>query len=228
MNIPYSHLVREGWPALALACAVALLASALFGLGLIAGLCWLAVLLLAAFFVHAPRHVPAQAGAVLAPADGRIDRIERGHDPYADREALVISVIPRTLSAHPSRACVDGVIRQVHHVPGTSLAHRLVSRLPVRSATVARPEALPQERNAVVIDSHGRIVTLVQVAGRLARRILCHARPGQVLTRGQCYGGVRFGSRVDVYLPVDAMLRVAPGDRVSATTSILATLPRMA
>ena len=83
-------------------------------------------------------------------------------------------------------------------------------------------------RFAVVIDSHGWTVTLVQVAGLLARRILCHARPGQVLTRGQRYGGVRFGSRVDVYLPIDAMPRVAPGDRVSATTTILATLPTTA
>lgn len=227
MTHPYPTLAREGWPTLAITLVAAVLASALFGLGLIAGLCWLAVLLLGFFFLHAPRHVPAQAGVVLAPADGRIDSIEHARDPYTDREALRISVIMRAFRVHPSRACVDGVVKQVQYFPGTTFARGLANRLPI--ASLAWPgDAGLQERNAVVIDSHGRTVTLVQVAGRLARRILCHARPGQVLTRGQCYGGVRFGSRVDVYLPVDALPRVAQGDRVSATTTILATLPTTA
>ena len=226
MNLPYPTLAREGWPMLALSVAAALLTTAALGLGMVSGLCWLAAMLIAGFFMHAPRHVPSQAGAVLAPADGRIERIEHARDPYTDREALVISVIMQAFRVHPSRACVDGIVQQVQYFPGTPFARELVNRLPASaSASVSQSS---QERSAVVIDSHGRTVTLVQVAGLLARRILCHARPGQVLTRGQRYGGVRFGSRVDVYLPIDAMPRVAPGDRVSATTTILAPLPTTA
>ena len=80
------------------------------------------------------------------------------------------------------------------------------------------------ERNAVVIESNGELVTLVQVAGLIARRILCTVKPGDTLTRGQRYGLIRFGSRVDIYLPPHAVPKVAPGERVSATTTILATL----
>jgi phosphatidylserine decarboxylase len=73
-----------------------------------------------------------------------------------------------------------------------------------------------------VIDAQGRTVTIVQVAGLIARRILCYVRQGDQLARGQRYGFIRFGSRVDVYLPPDAVSRVAPGDRVSASSTILA------
>jgi phosphatidylserine decarboxylase len=81
------------------------------------------------------------------------------------------------------------------------------------------------ERNAVIIDTpNGKTVTSVQVAGLIARRILCYVKPGEALTRGQRYGFIRFGSRVDVYLPTDARARVAIGEKVSATETILAEL----
>ena len=80
------------------------------------------------------------------------------------------------------------------------------------------------ERNAVVIASGPHTITLVQVAGLIARRILCYTQVGDKLTRGQRYGFIRFGSRVDVYLPVTATANVAPGDKVSATTTVIATL----
>lgn len=159
-----------------------------------------------------PRSVPAQAGAVLSPADGRVVRIEKARDPYADREALRISVFMNLFDAHANRASVDGVIRQVHYHPGVALSTELDTASP------------RHERNAVVIESNGQLVTLVQVAGLIARRILCHVKPGDTLTRGQRYGLIRFGSRVDIYLPPHAVPKVAPGERVSATTTILATL----
>ena len=117
-------------------------------------------------------------------------------------------------NAHSNRSSVDGVIRNVHYFPG-----RLVNvDLDAASAH--------NERNALVIDSHGHIVTLAQVAGWVARRILCYVKPGDTLMRGQRFGFIRFGSRIDVYLPTDAVVNVAPGDKVHATTSILATLPK--
>ena len=84
------------------------------------------------------------------------------------------------------------------------------------------------ERNAVVIDANlngqTHVVTLVQVAGLIARRILCYVQPGHNLVKGERYGFIRFGSRVDVYLPLNAVPQVGPGDKVHATTTVLATL----
>lgn len=159
-----------------------------------------------------PRAVPAVPGAVLAPTDGRVVRVDRVRDPYADRDALRISLTSSWVDGPSSRASVDGVVRSVQYHPG-----------PIFHASLD-PSSPLHERNAVIIDSAGHTVTLVQVAGWLARRILCQIKPGQTVTRGQRYGHVRFGARLEVYLPVTAVPRVAPGDRVSATTSILASL----
>lgn len=159
-----------------------------------------------------PRKAPAQSGAVLSPADGRVVKIEKARDPYANRDALRISVFMNLFDTQGNRASVDGVIQQVQYFPG----HLVSTDLDTASRH--------NERNAVVIDSHGQIVTLVQSAGLFARRILCHVKPGDRLTRGQRYGLIRFGSRVDVYLPPHAVPKVAPGEKVCATTTILATL----
>ncbi|MBI2732514.1 MAG: phosphatidylserine decarboxylase family protein [Aquabacterium sp.] len=164
------------------------------------------------YFRDPPRAVPSQAGVVLSPADGRIVRIEKARDPYADRDALRISVIMSLFNLHAIRASVDGVIRRVEYIPGQLLNTDL--------DTASRHH----ERNALVIESNGQLITLVQVAGLIARRILCWVKPGDTLTRGQRYGVIRFGARVDVYLPPNAVPKVAPGDKVSATTTILATL----
>jgi phosphatidylserine decarboxylase len=85
--------------------------------------------------------------------------------------------------------------------------------------------SLENERNALHLRTpQGRDVTCVQVAGLIARRILCYVEPGATLLRGQRYGFIRFGSRVDVYLPADARPRAALGDRVHATSTVLAEL----
>lgn len=180
---------------------------------------WLVVLSGAAALVlcllvwrASPREVPAQSGAVLSPADGRVVKIEKARDPYANRDALRISVFMNLFDTQGNRASVDGVVQQIQYFPG----HLVSTDLDTASRH--------NERNAVVIDSQGQIVTLVQSAGLFARRILCHVKAGDRLTRGQRYGLIRFGSRVDVYLPPHAVPKVAPGEKVCATTTILATL----
>ncbi|MGE5451851.1 MAG: phosphatidylserine decarboxylase [Acidobacteriota bacterium] len=214
MISPSFIAAREGWPYVALALISAIAATYSTGLSLLTMLCWLTVAWVFHLFRDPPRTVPVAPGAILSPADGRVVKIERARDPYADRDALKISVFMNLFNTHANRSCVDGVIRQVQYFPG-----RLVNvDLDAASAD--------NERNAVVIDSHGHVVTLAQVAGLVARRILCSVKPGDALMRGQRFGAIRFGSRVDVYLPTDAILNVAPGDKVMATTSILATLPK--
>jgi phosphatidylserine decarboxylase len=212
MSYPFPLPIRENWPALGFFLLVCVLATLWLGPWTAAAAVLAALIGHFVFFRDPPRAIPAQAGAVLSPADGRIVRIEKARDPYADRDALRISVFMSLFNLHANRASVDGVVRQVHYIPGQFVNADL--------DTASRHH----ERNALVIESNGQIVTLVQVAGLIARRILCRVRPGDTLTRGQRYGAIRFGARVDIYLPPHAIPKVAPGDKVSATTTILATL----
>ncbi|HEU4460317.1 MAG TPA: phosphatidylserine decarboxylase [Methylibium sp.] len=212
MNYPHPILAKEGWPFIAVAFFVAVFASFFLG-PVIAFVCWLLLAFVVQFFRDPPRSVPSEANAVLSPADGRIVKIEKVRDPYAERDALLISVFMNVFNVHSNRASVDGTVKSVQYFPGAFVNADLDKA------------STSNERNAVVIDAHGKTVTLVQVAGLIARRILCYTKPGDVLTRGDRYGFIRFGSRVDVYLPTDAVARVAPGDTVAATSTILATLP---
>lgn len=210
-SYPHPILAREGWPFIALAL---LLAVGMQGwLGFWPALpFWLALVFVVQFFRDPPRAVPQQPGVVLSPADGRIVRVETVRDPYANRDALLISVFMNVFNVHSNRASVDGQVQQVMYFPGSFV-----------NADLDKASS-ENERNAVVIDSHGTTVTLVQVAGLIARRILCYVKPGDTLQRGQRYGFIRFGSRVDVYLPPNAQAQVAPGDKVYATTTVLAQL----
>ncbi len=212
MDYPHPILAKEGWPFIAIAFFVAMFAS-FFLPDFVAVLCWLVLAFVVQFFRDPPRVVPTEKGAVLSPADGRIVRIEKVRDPYADRDALLISVFMNVFNVHSNRASVDGTVKRIQYFPG-----KFVNADLDKAST-------ENERNAMVIDAWGQTVTLVQVAGLIARRILCYAHEGDTLQRGQRYGFIRFGSRVDVYLPTDAVPRVAAGEKVSATSTILAVLP---
>ena len=214
-HYPHPILAREGWPFISLALVLSLLATVLWG-GVAAIPFYIVLVFVLQFFRDPPRPVPELANAVLSPADGRIVKIEKVRDPYADRDALLISVFMNVFNVHSNRASVDGVVRVVQYFPGLFVNADLDKA------------SLENERNAVVIDAtvngQQHVVTLVQVAGLIARRILCYVHPADVLAKGERYGFIRFGSRVDVYLPLSAIPKVAPGDKVSATTTVLATL----
>jgi phosphatidylserine decarboxylase len=211
MNYPHPILAKEGWPFIGITLAIAVLAS-WFGSLLLALPAWLAFIFVVQFFRDPPRAVPEQKDAVLSPADGRIVKIEKVRDPYAERDALMISVFMNVFNVHSNRAGVSGAVRKVQYFPGLFVNADLDKA------------SIENERNAVVIDVGGQLVTQVQVAGLIARRILCYVKEGDVLAKGQRYGFIRFGSRVDVYLPLHAVPKVSPGDKVYATTTILATL----
>jgi len=214
-HYPHPILAREGWPFIGLAVVLSLLATMLWG-GVAAIPFYIVLVFVLQFFRDPPRPVPDQVNAVLSPADGRIVKIEKVRDPYADRDALLISVFMNVFNVHSNRASVDGVVRAVQYFPGLFV-----------NADLDKASS-ENERNAVVIDAtvngQQHVVTLVQVAGLIARRILCYVHPTDVLAKGERYGFIRFGSRVDVYLPLSAIPKVAPGDKVSATTTVLATL----
>jgi phosphatidylserine decarboxylase len=150
---------------------------------------------------------------VLAPADGGIVRVGKARDPYLDRDALLISVFMNVFNVHSNRSPVDGVVRKRWYHAGSFVNAALDKA------------SLENERNALhIATASGVDVTCVQIAGLIARRILCYVEPGDTLKRGQRYGFIRFGSRVDVYVPATAAPRVAVGDAVHATTTVLAEL----
>ena len=174
---------------------------------------WILFVFVLQFFRDPPRYVPAQKNAVVSPADGRIVAVERVEDPYAQREALKISVFMNVFNVHSNRIPIGGEIKSVDYFPGLFVNADLDKA------------STQNERNAIVIHTDsGATVTAVQVAGLIARRILCYVKPSETVEKGQRYGFIRFGSRVDVYLPTDSVPKVAIGDKVSASSTVLAEL----
>jgi phosphatidylserine decarboxylase len=211
-NFYYPHplIAREGWSFIAGSFILALLVH-LFSGWLWALPLWLITLFILQFFRDPPRAIPALANAVLAPADGRIVAVDKVQDPFLAREALKVSVFMNVFNVHSNRSPVDGEIRDQWYFPGKFLN----ASLPKAS--------VENERNALWIKTKdGRDVTCVQIAGLIAKRIVCHVKPGENLTRGQRFGFIRFGSRVDVYLPLGTKINVGIGDKVQATQTILA------
>ena len=209
---PHPVIAREGWPFLGLAVAVALLVGAFAGWWWSLPL-WLAALFILQFFRDPPREVPEDPAAVVAPADGRIVAVEKARDPWLERDALKISVFMNVFNVHSNRAPVDGTVKQVWYHAGRFLNAALDKA------------SLENERNALWLRTRsGADVTCVQVAGLIARRILCYVSAGAELARGERFGFIRFGSRVDVYLPPDARPVAAIGDKVYAAQSVLARL----
>ena len=211
-DYPHPIIAREGWPFVAGSALAAILAAVL--LGALASLPFaLLALFVLQFFRDPPRAVPAREGVVLAPADGRIVKVDAVRDPYTERDALLVSVFMNVFNVHSNRAPVDATVERVAYAPGKFINADLDKA------------STDNERNAMVLRmADGERLTVVQVAGLVARRILCYAKAGDQLRRGQRYGFIRFGSRVDVYLPRHARPLVAVGDVVRATTTILAEL----
>ena len=172
----------------------------------------------AAFFRHPPRVPPTRPGLVVAPADGLICVIEEALPPA--ELGLPATLLPRisiflsVLDAHVQRAPISGEVVAVEHRPGL-----------FGSADLASASA-DNERNSVVIRTpDGVEVVAVQIAGLLARRIVCNVKVGDKVTIGDTYGLIRFGSRLDTYLPAVSNVLVTAGQRSLAGETVLAELP---
>lgn len=208
---PHPLIAREGWPFLGAALLVAALAAGFGGWWSLP--LWLVTLFVLQFFRDPPRALPEDPRAVVSAADGRVVAIEKARDPWLERDALKVSVFMNVFNVHSNRAPVDGVVKGRWYHAG-------------RFVNAALDKAsLENERNALWLrTAHGQDVTCVQIAGLIARRILCYVEPGAELVKGQRFGFIRFGSRVDHYLPLDAEVRAALGDKVYAAESVLARL----
>jgi phosphatidylserine decarboxylase len=212
MSYPHPVIAREGWPFVAGSLLLAIVVNAWAGFWWALPL-WILALFVLQFFRDPPRTAPPDPNAVVSPADGRVVVVERARDPYLDRDAIKISVFMNVFNAHSNRTPFDGSVRKTWYHAGSFL-----------NASLAKA-SLENERAAMWLATPRGDVTVVQVAGLIARRILCYAKEGQHYKRGDRFGFIRFGSRVDVYLPLNAMPKASVGDKVYATSTTLAVLP---
>ena len=149
--------------------------------------------------------------AIVSPVDGRVCRIMDTTDPLTGKPAKMISIFMNVFNVHSQKSPVNGRVEEIRYTPGLFVNADLDKA------------STDNERNAVrVTTPEGQSVTFVQVAGLVARRILCYANIGDDLARGQRYGFIRFGSRVDVYLPTDVEVRVTIGDKVTGVSTTIA------
>jgi phosphatidylserine decarboxylase len=163
------------------------------------------------FFRDPDRTAPDVPGAVLAPADGRVMAIVDVTDPWVG-PAVRVSIFLSPLDVHVNRAPVGGLVKNVEYVAGRFLA-------------AYRPEASEEnERCTVSVEGEQVRVAVKQIAGVLARRIVCRVRPGDTLQAGERYGLIRFGSRTDLVVPRGTQVRVRVGDRVKGGESVMGVL----
>ena len=204
-------IAREGWLVLLAAVVAALIATWLVGWW--STPFWIWAVFALQFFRDPARMPPADADAVISPADGRIVVVEKVIDPYLEREALKISVFMNVFNVHSNKSPVDGEVKGRWYIPGSFVNADLDKA------------STENERNAVVIAAGGHTVTLVQVAGLIARRIISHVQADDRVRRGQRFGMICFGSRLDVYLPSDIRL-TATGSWLSPATGANWPSPR--
>lgn len=194
-------LARDGFPSIA-ACAFMAAGGALIALPI--GAAFAAVLLLLLWFYRDPERKPPEDQTLwVSPADGRVVEVGPASHPYTG-PAICIGIFMSPLDVHVNRVPAGGTVEFLDYVPGKRLA-------------AYHPKASTEnERFYVGLDTPRGKTLLVQIAGLLARRIASTVRKGDVLTRGQRYGMIKLGSKVEVYLPESVRPLVAVGDRVRA------------
>ena len=200
-------IVSEGWPFILVPAAVAA-ALALTGHRRLALPFAGAAAASLGFFRDPEREIPSLQNAVLAPADGRVTDVGDAEDPFVGL-AVRVAIFLSPLDVHVNRAPISGLVAGVSYTPG-------------RFAPAYRPGAHEtNERCALQLQGENARVTVVQIAGIAARRIVCRVGPGDKLAAGERFGMIRFGSRTDCYMPRGTEIRVKPGDRVTGGTSTI-------
>jgi phosphatidylserine decarboxylase len=203
-------IAKEGWPFVAVPGAIAL---GLFVFGRRRAAVPFAAASLASlgFFRDPEREVPAEPGLVLAPADGRVTDIVRVQDPWVG-DSFRISIFLSPLDVHVNRAPISGLVVARHYVPGRFLA--------------AFKPGVSEVNERCVLHLQGEKVrvAVTQIAGVLARRIVCRVSPGDKLEAGERFGLIRFGSRTDVTVPRDTEIRVRVGEHVRGGETVIGVI----
>jgi len=206
-------IVKEGIPFVGIGAGVTLLAG-LLGWTVVALAAGGVTVFTAWFFRNPTRVIPQGPGLVVAPGDGTVIAIEEEFEPRFIKDRSVrLSIFLNVLDVHVNRIPCEGVVEDIQYQPGAFLV-------------ASKPEAtLKNEQNALFLrTAQGARVLCVQVAGLIARRIVCWLSPGDRVARGERFGLIRFGSRMDTFLPLGTVLKVAVGDRVKGGETIVGVL----
>ena len=210
MKEPSIGIAREGWPAIFIT-GLGAVVFAMMGCAVMATiffvLCWFSL----GFFRDPERVVPDEQGIATSPADGRIVKVERREAPLDGGSCLCVSIFMNVFNVHVNRAPVDGTLEKIAYHPGKFLNASL------DKASTDNERCAYQMR-----DRDGKAWTFVQIAGLVARRIVCRADRGDELARGARFGLIRFGSRVDLYLPDGYIPAVSVGETVLAGQTVIA------
>lgn len=207
MRIP---VAPEGWPLILIPSGVA---GGLWMVGWsVPAAILMAIALGCLFFFRDPERIaPSLPGAIVAPADGRVMAVQEMVDPFVG-EGVRISIFLSPLDVHVNRSPIGSLVTEVEYRPGRFLAAYRAS------ASDAN------ERCTLHLQGEAARVAVTQIAGVLARRIVCRVRPGDKLERGERFGLICFGSRTDLVVPRDAELRVRPGERVRGGESVIGVI----
>ncbi|MEW6731326.1 MAG: phosphatidylserine decarboxylase [Acidobacteriota bacterium] len=200
-------MAHEAYPYIAILGLLAIL-SLIFGMNLAAVLFALLILFVVYFFRDPERAIPVEPGVIVAPADGRITKVER-LDPNAADSAQLVSIFLSPLDVHINRAPIAGRISQISHIKG-------------RFVSATRPESsLVNEQNLITIEDGGVKVIIKQIAGVIARRCVLWKQEGEQVALGERLGLIKFSSRTDLILPPEFSLLVRAGDRVRGGVTII-------
>ena len=206
-------IVKEGFPFLGIGAGVTLLVG-LLGWTVVAVAAAGLTLFAAWFFRNPARVVPQGLGLVVAPGDGTVIAIEEEFESrFLKDRSVRLTIFLNVFDVHVNRIPCEGVVEDIQYQPGAFLV-------------ASKPEAtLKNEQNALFLrTAKGAKVLCVQVAGLIARRIVCWLSPGDRVMRGERFGLIRFGSRMDTYLPLGTELKVAVGQRVKGGETIVGVL----
>jgi len=210
----YPILASEGRVHLVIALVAGIVATLLFGWWSL--IVWMLVLFVFQFFRDPKRTISGAPGAVVAPASGKVVSIGEEDNPYLENtRSLKVSIFMNVFSVHSNLVPIAGIVKSCWYHEG-------------RFFNAALDKASSEnERNAVWVRTEAEEdVVFVQIAGLVARRILCYLKSGDQVETGQRYGFIRFGSRVDLYLPVGTPLTVTLGQWVTSGNDVVANLPR--
>ena len=211
MEKSYPIIAKEGWLFLAIAFFVSALLT--YIQNPLSWIAWIVTLFILQFFRDPLRTKSSKKNVILSAADGKVIAIEKMTNPYTNKSSIKVSVFMNVFNVHSNKCPVDGKILEKYYFPGKFL-----------NAALSKASQ-ENERCAITIQTkEKKTITCVQIAGLIARRILCYKDKGDEVKAGERYGFIKFGSRVDLYLPTNASIKVNLGQTVKNTETIIANM----
>lgn len=166
------------------------------------------------FFRDPERTPPLKESAIVSPADGKVIIAEKVYEEnHLKKEVLKISIFMNVFNVHVNRVPLDGEVVDIDYHPGKFL-----------NASFDKASSENERNELLIRDKKGREILLVQIAGLIARRIVCYLSEGSSVVKGERFGLIRFGSRLDIYLPLEVELNVKVGEKVKAGETMLCSL----